>query len=72
MIEVSDAEAEHLGTNELILDEGSLGVDSGNRRVADELRLAGQEVLLDYDGPIRIGGGMRCSHHPLRRVSSLH
>jgi glycine amidinotransferase len=69
---VSDAEAENLGTNGLILDEGSLVVDAGNWRIAEELRRAGQEVLtLDYDGPIRIGGGMRCSHHPIRRESDL-
>lgn len=71
-IKVSVEEATLLATNGLILEEGRMIVDAGNQRVIDELRKRQMDVVpLPFDGPIRVGGGMRCAHHPLWRESVL-
>jgi len=71
-IAISVDEANRLATNGLVLEEGRMIVDSDNRRVIDELRKRGIDVVpLPFDGPIRVGGGMRCAHHPLLRESTL-
>ncbi len=71
-IAVSVDEANRLATNGLILEEGRMIVDSGNPRVTDELRSRSVDVIpLPFDGPISIGGGLRCAHHPLLRESVL-
>lgn len=71
-IEVSVDEANALATNGLILDEGHVVVDTDNTRVIAELRKRKVEAIpLRFDGPIRVGGGMRCAHHPLLRESVL-
>jgi hypothetical protein len=47
-------------------------VDADNARVIDELRKRKMDIIpLPFDGPIRVGGGMRCAHHPLWRESVL-
>ena len=69
---VSVEEATLLATNGLILEEGRLIVDADNKRVIEELRKRRMDVVpLPFDGPIRVGGGMRCAHHPLWRESTL-
>lgn len=71
-ITVSVEEATRLATNGLILEEGRMIVDADNKRVIDELRKRRMDVIpLPFDGPIRVGGGMRCAHHPLWRESLL-
>ncbi|MGD9879591.1 MAG: dimethylarginine dimethylaminohydrolase family protein [Reyranella sp.] len=71
-IVVSVDEADRLATNGLILEEGRMIVDDGNGRVIDELRRRKIEVIpLPFDGPIGLGGGLRCAHHPLLRESAL-
>lgn len=71
-ITVSKDEANRLATNGLILEEGRMIVDSDNKRVIDELRKRRMDIVpLAFDGPIRVGGGMRCAHHPLLRESNL-
>jgi N-dimethylarginine dimethylaminohydrolase len=71
-IEVSVEEATRLATNGLVLEEGRMIVDADNTRVIAELRKRGMDVIpLPFDGPIRVGGGMRCAHHPLLRESRL-
>ena len=69
-IVVSVDEANRLATNGLVLEEGRMIVDAGNGRVIDELRRRKVEIIpLPFDGPIRMGGGLRCAHHPLLRES---
>jgi N-dimethylarginine dimethylaminohydrolase len=69
-IAVSIDEANRLATNGLILEEGRMIVDSDNSRVIDELRRRDMDVIpLPFDGPIKVGGGLRCAHHPLLRES---
>lgn len=71
-ITVSKDEANKLATNGLILEEGRMIVDADNTRVIDELRKRKVDVIpLPFDGPIRVGGGLRCAHHPLWRESVL-
>jgi len=71
-ITVSKVEANRLATNGLILEEGRMIVDSDNTRVIEELRKRRMDIIpLPFDGPIRVGGGMRCAHHPLLRESVL-
>ena len=71
-IRVSKDEAGLLATNGLILEEGRIVVDADNKRVIEELRTRKVEVIpLPFDGPIRVGGGLRCAHHPLWRESAL-
>ncbi len=71
-IKVSVEEATLLATNGLILEEGRMIVDADNKRVIEELRKRRMDVIpLPFDGPIRVGGGMRCAHHPLLRESVL-
>jgi len=71
-IAVSIDEANRLATNVLVLEEGRVIVDADNGRVIDELRRQKVEVIpLPFDGPIAMGGGLRCAHHPLLRESVL-
>ena len=71
-IAVSKAEATLLATNGLILEEGRMILDSDNARVIEELRKRRMDVIpIPFDGPIRIGGSLRCAHHPLLRESVL-
>lgn len=71
VIEVSTHEAKRLGCNGLILDSDTYVIDATHQRVADALAQKGVNVIaIPYDGPAQFGGGLRCSHHPLRRVSA--
>jgi glycine amidinotransferase len=71
-IAVSIEEANKLATNGLILEQGRMIVDRDNGRVTDELRKRGVDVIaLPFDGPIKVGGGLRCAHNPLLRESVL-
>lgn len=71
-IEVSIDEANLLATNGLVLEEGRVVIDADNKRIIGELRTRGIDVIpLPFDGPIKVGGGMRCAHHPLLRESTL-
>jgi len=69
-IDVSPVEANNLGCNVLILDENTVVMDTRTGdRIAREVEKHGIEVLHhDYDAIHGMGGGMRCSHHPIRRV----
>ncbi len=71
-IVVSADEAACLATNGLVLEAGRMIVDAGNDRVIDELKRRGIDVIpLPFDGPIRLGGGLRSAHQPLLRESAL-
>jgi N-dimethylarginine dimethylaminohydrolase len=71
-ITVSKDEANKLATNGLVLEESRMIVDADNARLIDALRQRKVDVIpIPFDGPIRIGGGLRCAHHPLWRESVL-
>lgn len=69
IIEVSLTEAKRLGCNGLVLDSRTYVMDAAHQRLAGELARRGTEVVtIPYDAPAMFGGGLRCSHHPLRRA----
>jgi N-dimethylarginine dimethylaminohydrolase len=69
-IDVNPFEASKLGCNVLILDENTIIMDTGPcSRLAREIEKHGIEVIHhDYELVHAMGGGLRCSHHPIRRV----
>jgi len=69
-IDVTRFEASKLGCNVLILDESAIIMDTGPcSRLAREIEKRGIEVIhCGYETIHAFGGGMRCSHHPIRRV----
>src|SRR5262249_29867321 len=65
-VDVTEEEAHYLGANVLVLDEHRVIMDSKFERIAEVLRNRGQEVILTpYQAPAFLGGGLRCSHHPI-------
>ena len=70
-IEVSVDEANLLATNGLVLEEGRVVIDADNGRVIDELRRRKIDVIpLPFNGPIAIGGGLRCASPAAAREPS--
>jgi glycine amidinotransferase len=69
-IDVSTFEAGKLGCNPLIVDENTIIMDTRTcPSVAREVEKHGIEVIHhDYEMVQAFGGGMRCSHHPIRRI----
>ena len=67
-IDVTVEEAFWLGCNGLPLSPETTIIDSRHKRVIEEVRKAGHEVIeLAYDGPSYLGGAFRCSSQPLVR-----
>ena len=67
-IALSPAEAGHLQTSVLALEEDRVVVEAGSRRLAEELRRRHVEAIpLAFDGPVSLGGGLRSAHQPVRR-----
>jgi len=71
-IDVTRGEAEKLGANVFILDDKTVITAKEHRRIAEEMRKKGQEVIeIVFDEVSKYGGAFRCAHHPLRRLSNL-
>ena len=69
-IEIPLEQAERLATHLLVLDRGHVIADSGNVHLIGELKKRGIEVVpLAFDGPLRLGGGLRSAHQALLRES---
>lgn len=69
IIHVTLEEAKHLGCNGLVLDANTYIMDQAQVRIGDQLLRKGVDVIaIPYDLPALFGGGLRCSHHPLRRL----
>ena len=65
-------EAQVMGTNGCIIDSNTIIMDDYHPRIANELRVKNHEVIeIPYDAGKALGGGLRCSHHPLIRESTL-
>jgi glycine amidinotransferase len=69
-IDVRLDEADDLGCNALILDDSTVVMDTRPlERIAREMELNGIDVIhYNFDAVQAYGGGMRCWHHPVRRV----
>ncbi len=71
-VEITEDEARKLGANVFVVDDETVIVDSQHHRIAEELRRRGVEVMeIPYDEVATLGGGFRCTHHPLVRESTL-
>lgn len=71
-IEITEDEARKLGANIFIIDEKTVIVDAQHQRIAEELRKRDVEVIeIPYDEVATLGGGFRCTYHPLVRESAL-
>lgn len=69
VIQVTLDEAKSLGCNGLVLDEQTYFIERKQERLIEELARKGVDVVpIAYDLPTTFGGGLRCSHHPLRRM----
>ncbi len=67
-IEATEEEAHKLGTNSLCLEPGVVLMDSTLTRIVKEVEKRGVKVVgIPFDGPAWVGGGIRCSTHPLIR-----
>ena len=70
-VSAEDAEKK-LGCNGLVVDEKTIIIADTLPKLAKALRDAGQEVIeTPFDALYWQGGGFRCWHHPLVRVSKL-
>ena len=71
-VEATLEEAQVLGTNGCMLDRDTIITDDHHPRIAHELVLRGHHVIeIPYTQGQALGGGLRCSHHPLIRESKL-
>lgn len=71
-IEATEDEAEQLGCNSCVLDEQRVVVPDHLTRIIGEIERHGVEVIqIPYHNVALLGGALRCSHHPLVRVSDL-
>jgi len=62
-------EARKLACNVLVLDEETVIIDKRFTWLGEELRKRGEAVIeIPYDAVTECGGGLRSSHHPLRRT----
>src|SRR5262249_41498049 len=68
VIEATADEAHALGCNTLCLEPGVVIIGAEHRRLIKEIEKHGATVLpVPFDMPSEVGGGIRCSTHPLLR-----
>lgn len=70
-IEVSEEEAHlHLACNLCVIDEQHIVLPKRQTSIGDQLRSYSdiESIYVDYENVVQIGGGLRCSHHPILRV----
>ncbi|MEL7000395.1 MAG: arginine deiminase family protein [Pseudomonadota bacterium] len=69
MIEVTDAEAQAMGTNVFVINPETVVVHAGFDRIADAIRTEGLKVEpVDYSEPNALLGSFRCATMPLARA----
>ena len=75
LIEVTVEEAEVLGCNICVIDENKIVLPDQQLALADRIKAQLDDNLdviwIDYENVVQLGGGLRCSHHPLVRESTL-
>lgn len=69
-INVIPEEAKIMGTNGCILNSNTVIMDAHHPDIAEEIRRENHNVIeMPYVAGMSLGGGLRCSHHPLIRES---
>ena len=69
-IEVPLADAKKLACNVFLLDPQTVLIDDRFDYLKEELEKRGVEAIpVPLDAITQLGGGFRCSHHPIRRLS---
>ncbi|MFH0874579.1 MAG: arginine deiminase family protein [archaeon] len=67
-LNVTEKEAQELGTNVLVINPKTVIVNKSHIRIQDELRKIGFNVeVIDYSEPIALSGSFRCTTLPLER-----
>jgi N-dimethylarginine dimethylaminohydrolase len=68
IIEATAEEAHSLGCNTLCLEPGVVIIGAEHKRLIGEIEQRGVQVIpVPFDKPSELGGGIRCSTHPLFR-----
>lgn len=68
-IEVPVEDANNLAANIFILEKNKVIIDERYTYLENELKKRGVTVIkVPFDALSQMGGGFRCSHHPIRRV----
>lgn len=63
-------EAKRLACNVFVLDKDSVIIDQSFPQLRQELESRGVTVIsVPFDAVTQMGGGFRCSHHPIQRVA---
>ncbi|MBL4605548.1 MAG: hypothetical protein JKY02_07795 [Flavobacteriaceae bacterium] len=71
-ISATPEEAKTMGTNGCILNSNTVIMDAHHPDIAEEIRKKKHTVIeIPYISGMSLGGGLRCSHHPLIRESEL-
>jgi N-dimethylarginine dimethylaminohydrolase len=69
VIEATAEEAHTLGCNTVCLEPGVVLIGAEHRRLVTEIERRGASAVpVPFDKPSEIGGGIRCSTHPLLRA----
>lgn len=72
IVAVGEVEGKNMGANLLVVDQGTVLVDSRQDGLAMNLDARGVQVIpVPFDAPAGFGGGIRCATLPLRRVPDL-
>ena len=68
VIEATAEEAHSLGCNTLCLEPGAVLIGAEHKRLIKEIEKRKVRVVpVPFDKPSELGGGIRCSTHPLLR-----
>ena len=68
VIEATAGEARTLGCNTICLEPGAVLIGAEHKRLIAEIEKRGVSVVaIPFDKPSELGGGIRCSTHPLLR-----
>ncbi|MFO8164765.1 MAG: arginine deiminase family protein [Desulfatiglandales bacterium] len=68
-IEVPLEDAKKVACNVFVLDQSTVIIDDRFKYIEKELTKRGIEVIsIPFDAVTQLGGGFRCSHHPIRRT----
>ena len=68
-IDVPIEDAKQLACNVFILDQNTVIIDERFKYLENELTKRGIRVTsIPFDAITQMGGGFRCSHHPIRRI----